>query len=131
MRGIEELDLALMGYESVEDWAARPRLPIAWSRWIPTVSGTTRSGSSSPSAWVIARRCSMPTSSLGDALARAGAIDKAMAVFRRVQEHDPGQSTRRTRPRDAGVDEPRPRERRAAAAADRVSRPPGRRTRGA
>ena len=28
--------------------------------------------------------------SLGDALARAGATDKAMAVFRRVQEHDPG-----------------------------------------
>ena len=28
--------------------------------------------------------------SLGDALARAGATDKAMAVFHRVQEHDPG-----------------------------------------
>src|SRR4029077_1707228 len=28
--------------------------------------------------------------SLGDALARAGATDKAVAVFHRVQEHDPG-----------------------------------------
>jgi tetratricopeptide (TPR) repeat protein len=27
---------------------------------------------------------------LGDALARAGAVEKAIAVFRRVQEHDPG-----------------------------------------
>ena len=90
MRGIEELDLALMGYERVEDWggaaAVADRLvavdPDGIRHHQKRVELAFRMGDREPllDAYV----------SLGDALARAGAIDKAMAVFRRVQEHDPG-----------------------------------------
>ncbi len=90
MRGIEELDLALMGYERVQDWegaaAVADRLvavdPEGIRHHQKRVELAFRMGHRAPllDAYV----------SLGDALARAGAVDKAMAVFRRVQEHDPG-----------------------------------------
>ncbi len=90
MRGIEELDLALMGYERVEDWTAAADVadrlvavdPDGIRHHQKRVELAFRMGDRGPllDAYV----------SLGDALARAGATDKAMAVFRRVREHDPG-----------------------------------------
>ncbi len=90
MRGIEELDLALMGYERVEDWQAATEVvnrlvdvdPEGIRHHQKRVELAFRMGDRGPllDAYL----------ALGDALARAGATDKAMAVFRRVQEHDPG-----------------------------------------
>lgn len=90
MRGIEELDLALMGYERVEDWPGASEVAdrlVAVDRdgirhHQKRVELAFRMGDRGPllDAYL----------ALGDALARAGAADKAMAVFRRVQEHDPG-----------------------------------------
>jgi len=90
MRGIEELDLALMAYERLEDWAAAAevadRLVVvdrdAIRHHQKRVELAFRMNDRQPllDAYV----------ALGDALARAGATDKAMAVFRRVQDHDPG-----------------------------------------
>ena len=90
MRGIEELDLALMGYERVEDWPAAAEVadrlvavdPDEIRHHQKRVELAFRMGDRSPllEAYL----------SLGDALARAGATEKALAVFRRVQEHDPG-----------------------------------------
>ncbi|HEY8259071.1 MAG TPA: tetratricopeptide repeat protein [Gemmatimonadales bacterium] len=90
MRGIEELDLALMGYERFEDWPAASdvadRLVEVDSEGIrhhqKRVELAFRMGDRGPLL--------VAYLALGDALARAGATDKASAVFRRVQEHDPG-----------------------------------------
>ncbi|MEO7985260.1 MAG: tetratricopeptide repeat protein [Gemmatimonadales bacterium] len=90
MRGIEELDLALMGYERLEDWPAASEVadrlvavdPDGIRHHQKRVELAFRMGDRAPLLDAYA--------SLGDALARAGAIDKAIAVFRRVQEHDPG-----------------------------------------
>jgi tetratricopeptide (TPR) repeat protein len=90
MRGIEELDLALMGYERVEDWSAASEVagrlvavdPDDIRHHQKRVELAFRMGDRGPllDAYL----------ELGDALARAGAVEKAIAVFRRVQEHDPG-----------------------------------------
>lgn len=90
MRGIEELDLALMGYERVEDWPAAAETAdrlVAVDRdgirhHQKRVELAFRMGDRGPllDAYL----------SLGDALGRAGASDKSLAVFRRVQDHDPG-----------------------------------------
>jgi tetratricopeptide (TPR) repeat protein len=90
MRGIEELDLALMGYERVEDWPAASDVanrlvevdPEGIRHHQKRVELAFRMGDRGPllDAYL----------ALGDALARAGATDKATAVFHRVQEHDPG-----------------------------------------
>jgi tetratricopeptide (TPR) repeat protein len=89
MRGIEELDLALMAYERLEDWSAAAEVaerlvgvdPDGIRHHQKRVELAFRMGDRGPllEAYL----------SLGDALARAGATDKALAVFRRVQEHDP------------------------------------------
>ncbi len=90
MRGIEELDLALMSYERLENWPAAAEIaerlvdvdPDGIRHHQKRVELAFRMGDRGPllDAYL----------SLGDALARAGAKDKAVAVFHRVQEHDPG-----------------------------------------
>jgi tetratricopeptide (TPR) repeat protein len=88
-RGAEELRLALQAYEGVEDWrgaaAIAERLvalePDAIHNHQKRVELAFRGGERAPllDAYL----------ALGDALGRAGAADKALAVYRRVQEHDP------------------------------------------
>ena len=88
-RAAEELRLALRGYEFAEDWpgasAIAERLvalePDAIHNHQKRVELAYRGGERGPllEAYL----------ALGDALGRAGAVDKALAVYGRVQEHDP------------------------------------------
>jgi tetratricopeptide (TPR) repeat protein len=90
VRGLEELELALSGYERLADWPRAAEMAERLTTLTPDVIRhhqkrvelAFRSGDRAPllAAYL----------ELGDALARAGAIEKAMAVFGRVQEHDPG-----------------------------------------
>ncbi|HEX3276677.1 MAG TPA: tetratricopeptide repeat protein, partial [Gemmatimonadales bacterium] len=88
-RAAEELRLALEGHESAGDWAGAAKVadllvelePDAIHHHQKRVELAFRTGERAPllDAYL----------ALGDALARAGATDKATAVYRRVQEHDP------------------------------------------
>ncbi len=88
-RAGEELRLSLQGYEQAEDWGAASAIadrlvalePDAIQHHQKRVELAFRSGERAPllEAYL----------ALGDALARARATDKALAVYRRVQEHDP------------------------------------------
>jgi tetratricopeptide (TPR) repeat protein len=88
-RAAEELRLSLEGYERTEDWPSAigiaERLvalePDAIHNHQKRVELAFRSGERTPllDAYL----------ALGDALGRAGATDKALAVYRRVLEHDP------------------------------------------
>jgi tetratricopeptide (TPR) repeat protein len=88
-RGRDELDLALAGYEGLQDWAAAARVsdllvvvdPDGIRHHQKRVELAYRTGDKAPllEAYL----------SLGDALARMGATDKAIAVYGRVHEHDP------------------------------------------
>ncbi|MGN6391413.1 MAG: tetratricopeptide repeat protein [Gemmatimonadales bacterium] len=88
-RAGEELRLSLQGYESAEDWASASAIverlvalePDAIHHHQKRVELAFRSGERTPllEAYL----------ALGDALARMRATDKALAVYRRVQEHDP------------------------------------------
>ncbi|MEP6688349.1 MAG: tetratricopeptide repeat protein [Gemmatimonadales bacterium] len=88
-RAAEELRLSLESYESSEDWtgasAIADRLvalePDAIHHHQKRVELAFRTGERAPllEAYL----------ALGDALGRAGAIDKALAVYGRVHEHDP------------------------------------------
>ncbi len=89
-RGLEELELALGGFERLGEWPsaaeAAERLTVLAQDTIrhhqKRVELAFRSGERGPllDAYL----------ALGDALARAGASDKATAVYGRVMEHDPG-----------------------------------------
>jgi tetratricopeptide (TPR) repeat protein len=89
-RALEELELALEGYERGGDYAAAAVVADRMVAVAPDVIRhhqkrvelAFRSGEREPllEAYL----------ALGDALARAGAGDKAAAVYGRVQEHDPG-----------------------------------------
>ena len=89
-RGLEELELALAGYERLGDWPragdVAERLTILAPDVIrhhqKRVELAFRTGDRSPLLGAYL--------ALGDALARAGATEKAMAVYGRVEEHDPG-----------------------------------------
>jgi tetratricopeptide (TPR) repeat protein len=88
-RGQEELELALSAYENREDWDHASDLVNELIRLDPSgvryhqkrVELAFRGGDRSRllDAYV----------ELGDALMRVGALDKAVAVYRRVVEHDP------------------------------------------
>ena len=89
-RGLEELELALEGYERREDWVLAARVADRLVGVAPNniryhqkrVELAYRTGDRAPllDAYLL----------LGDALARAGATEKALAVYNRVREHDPG-----------------------------------------
>jgi tetratricopeptide (TPR) repeat protein len=89
-RALEELELALDGYERGGDYAAAAAVadrlvaiaPDVIRHHQKRVELAFRGGEREPllDAYL----------ALGDALARAGAGDKAAAVYTRVQEHDPG-----------------------------------------
>jgi tetratricopeptide (TPR) repeat protein len=88
-RAAEELRLSLEGYERGEDWSSAAGIaerlvalePDAIHNHQKRVELAFRTGERAPllDAYL----------ALGDALGRAGATDKALAVYRRVQEHDP------------------------------------------
>jgi tetratricopeptide (TPR) repeat protein len=88
-RSAEELRLALAGYEHVEDWSGASAIadrlvalePDAIHHHQKRVELAFRTGERAPliDAYL----------ALGDALGRAGATDKALAVYGRVHEHDP------------------------------------------
>ena len=88
-RGLEELDLALAAYESLEDWERATDMvdeltrlePGAVRHYQKRVELAFRTGDRS--------RLVVAYLELGDALMRAGAVDKAVAVYSRVAEHDP------------------------------------------
>src|SRR5439155_516601 len=85
----EALRLTLQVYEGVEDWSGAAAIadrlvalePDAIHNHQKRVELAFRTGERAPllEAYL----------ALGDALGRAGATDKALAVYRRVQEHDP------------------------------------------
>jgi tetratricopeptide (TPR) repeat protein len=89
-RAVEELELALDGYERGGDYPAAAGIadrlvavaPDVIRHHQKRVELAFRNGDREPllEAYL----------ALGDALARAGASDKAEAVYGRVQEHDPG-----------------------------------------
>jgi tetratricopeptide (TPR) repeat protein len=88
-RAAEELRLSLEGYERTEDWTGAAGIadrlvalePDAINHHQKRVELAFRTGERAPllDAYL----------ALGDALGRAGATDKALAVYRRVHEHDP------------------------------------------
>ncbi len=89
-RGLEELELALEGYQRQEDWSGAAAVADRLVGVAPDniryhqkrVELAFRTGERGPliAAYV----------ALGDALGRMGATDKAAAVYNRVLEHDPG-----------------------------------------
>ena len=89
-RGLEELELALEEYERREDWPEAARVADRLVSVAPDVIRyhqkrvelAYRTGERAPLLQAYL--------SLGDSLARAGATDKALAVYNRVREHDPG-----------------------------------------
>lgn len=88
-RGLEELDLALVGYETIEDWGHSLDVVNELIRLDPgsvryyqkRVELAYRAGDRS--------RLIDAYLELGDALMRSGALEKALAVYRRVAEHEP------------------------------------------
>jgi tetratricopeptide (TPR) repeat protein len=88
-RVAEELELALAGYEDREDWVRAAEMadrlveltPDSVSYHQKRVELAYRAGDRGPllEAYL----------GLGDALAKSGALDKAIAVYGRVIEHDP------------------------------------------
>lgn len=118
-RAAEELRLALQAYEGAADWpgasAIAERLvalePDAIHNHQKRVELAFRSGERAPllEAYL----------ALGDALGRAGAVDKALAVYGRVQEHDP--SNRHAAAAIAALESPR-----AAPAPPAMPAPPAR-----
>jgi tetratricopeptide (TPR) repeat protein len=88
-RGLEELDLALSAYELIEDWERATDMvdeltrlePGAVRHYQKRVELAFRTGDRA--------RLVVAYLELGDALMRAGAVDKALAVYSRVAEHDP------------------------------------------
>jgi tetratricopeptide (TPR) repeat protein len=89
VRGIDELDLALLGYENREDWEHALDLINELIRVDPgsvryfqkRVEVAYRTGDKV--------RLIDAYLELGDALVRSGALEKALAVYRRVVEHEP------------------------------------------
>ncbi|MEP6572130.1 MAG: tetratricopeptide repeat protein [Gemmatimonadota bacterium] len=89
-RGADELDLALVAYEGLEDWMHALDLVNELIRLEP--NGIRYHQKRVELAYRTADKGRLIEAyvELGDALMRAGALDKALAVYRRVAEHDPG-----------------------------------------
>jgi tetratricopeptide (TPR) repeat protein len=88
-RGLEELELALEGFERTEDW--RQAAGIA-DRLVALCPDSIRYHQKRVElAYRTGDRTHLLEAylSLADLLVRIGAVDKAMAVYGRVQEHDP------------------------------------------
>jgi tetratricopeptide (TPR) repeat protein len=94
-RGLEELDLALTAYETREQWERATDLvnelillePSAVRHYQKLVELAYLTGDRG--------RLVGAYLELGDALMRVGALDKALAVYSRVAEHDPDNSRAR------------------------------------
>lgn len=113
VRGVDELDLALLGYENREDWEHALDLinelilvdPSSVRYYQKRVEVAYRTGEKG--------RLIDAYLELGDALVRSGALDKALAVYRRVIEHEPenpraGSALLALAPPDEVVPEPGP-----------------------
>jgi tetratricopeptide (TPR) repeat protein len=111
IRALEELELALAGYEAGQDWSrasATANLLVTVAPEViryhqKRVELAYRQGDRAPllEAYL----------TLADSLALAGATDKAVAVYSRVQEHDPGNARAEAAVRKlqgGGAPEPRP-----------------------
>lgn len=91
-RGLDELDLALLAFENQEDWQHALDLvnelirvdPLTVRYYQKRVEVAYRTGDR--------LRLIDAYLELGDALVRTGALEKAMAVYRRVLEHEPDNS---------------------------------------
>ncbi len=92
LRGQEELELALAGYEGREDWPHATDLIHELIRLDP--NGVRYHQKRVEIAFRSGERPKLIEAylELADALLRVGALDKALAVYRRVSEHDPGNS---------------------------------------
>ncbi len=90
LRGQEELELALAGYEGREDWHRASDLIHELIRLDP--NGVRYHQKRVEIAFRTGERPKLIEAylELADALLRVGALDKALAVYRRVSEHDPG-----------------------------------------
>ena len=90
LRGQEELELALAGYEGREDWGRAADLVLELIRLDP--NGVRYHQKRVEIAFHSGERSRLIDAyvELADALLRVGALDKALAVYRRVSEHDPG-----------------------------------------
>ena len=90
LRGQEELELALAGYEGREDWGRAADLIQELIRLDP--NGVRYHQKLVEIAFRSGDRAKLIDAylELADALLRVGALDKALAVYRRVSEHDPG-----------------------------------------
>ncbi len=88
-RGLEELDLALSSYEAQEDWERATDMVGELTRLEP--SAVRHYQKRVELAYRVGDRGRLIGAylELGDALMRAGAVDKALAVYSRVAEHDP------------------------------------------
>jgi tetratricopeptide (TPR) repeat protein len=89
-RGLEELELALEAHERREEW---PEAAGVADRLVGVAPDVIRYHQKRVElAYRTGDRAPLLRAylSLGDTLARAGATDKALAVYNRVREHDPG-----------------------------------------
>lgn len=89
-RGVEELDLAMSRFEELEDWDQADavaqelaRLEPSGIRYFQKLVELAYRGGHRP-------RVIESYLELGDALVRVGAVEKALAVYGRVAESDPG-----------------------------------------
>ncbi len=90
LRGQEELELALAGYETREDWLRAVDLVTELIRLDP--NGVRYHQKRVEIAFRTGDRGRLIEAylELADSLLRVGALDKALSVYRRVSDHDPG-----------------------------------------
>jgi tetratricopeptide (TPR) repeat protein len=107
-RGHEELELALDRYEALEDW--RHALDVTNELISLDTTSVKFYQKRVELAFRLGDREYLVDSylELGDALLRSGAVDKAVAVYRRVAEHDPGNARAASALQTLAGDEPAP-----------------------
>ncbi|MFI5234503.1 MAG: tetratricopeptide repeat protein [Gemmatimonadales bacterium] len=88
-RGHEELELAMLGYEGREDWRHALDLVNELIRLDPATVRHFQKRVELSFRLGDRERLVEAYVELGDALVRSGALEKAVAVYRRVAEHDP------------------------------------------